>query len=347
MRSIDTPETQAQTSAAGPQPSPARILDTLMNSHYRADALKAAIDLDVFTALAEGCRTAETLAERCTASPRGMRTLCDFLVVNGFLQKNADEYQLTSDTRAFLDKRSRMYFGTVAQFVAGRHSAERSATVLDCVRKGSAVSDMSDRAEEWVTFANAMLPLAAPTAALVANILDVRTAGPIRVLDVAASHGEFGLAIARENPQARIVALDFGSVVIVAERRAREAGVAERYAVIEGSAFDVDLGGPYDIVLLPNFLHHFPAQTIEAFLRKVARALTGGGRVAIVEFVPNDDRVSPPVPAMFSLTMLTNTTGDAYTFTELEGMLRQAGFSDARSYPALPTPQTIIIARRS
>lgn len=317
-----------------------------MYSHYRADALKTAIDLEVFTGIAEGWRTAETLAERCAASPRGIRTLCDFLVVNGFLAKDNGEYDLTPDTMAFLDKRSATYCGTIAQFLAGRHTAQHSATMLQCVRKGTAVADMTDRVDEWVIFANAMVPMAAQSAAIMANILDVRNAGAIRVLDIAASHGEFGLAIARENPQARIVGLDFADVVAVARRRAREAGVEARYDVIEGSAFDVDFGGPYDIVLLPNFLHHFATAKIVALLGKVARALKDGGLVAIVEFVPDDGRVSPPAAAMFSMTMLTHAAGDAYTFVDLAGMLRRNGFVGTRSYPALPTPQTVVVSQR-
>src|SRR5690606_3390801 len=128
-----------------------------------------------------------------------------------------------------------------------------------------------------------------------------------------ASHGMYGLAFAEHNPAAQIVALDWAPVLQVARENAQAAGVAERFSTIAGNAFEVDLGSDYDVVLIPNFLHHFNADDCTKFLRRVHAALRPGGRVAIVEFVPNDDRVTPPEVATFSLIMLASTpAGDAY-----------------------------------
>jgi hypothetical protein len=134
-------------------------------------------------------------------------------------------------------------------------------------------------------------------------------------------------------------------VLKVAVENAAALGVSERYHTIPGSAFDVDLGGGYDLVLVPNFVHHFDPPTNVALLTKLRRAMTPGATLAMVEFVPNDDRVSPPFPASFSLQMLGATEGgDAYTFSDLDAMLAAAGFSDRRAQPLEPTPQTLITA---
>ena len=96
--------------------------------------------------------------------------------------------------------------------------------------------------------------------------------------------------------------------------------------MLPGSAFDVEFGGPYDVVLLTNFLHHFDKPTNVGLLKKVRAALKPGGRVATLEFVPNEDRVSPPMPAAFAMTMLTSTAdGDAYTLSELTRDVRRGG----------------------
>jgi SAM-dependent methyltransferase len=327
-------------------PTPARIFELLIFGHAKAEALKVAIDLEIFTAIAEGCTTAEALAKRCEASPRGIRTLCDFLVVNEFLTKANGHYALTRDTGAFLDKRAPTYFGSVAAFLASRNSAERYASLATCVRTGAPLTDATDDTERWVSFAQSMVPIAAPSAANVATLLDAESVGPIRVLDVAAGHGEFGLAFARRNPNAHVVALDFADVLAVARRRAAAEGFADRYETIAGSAFDVDLKGPYDVILVPNFVHHFEPEMVERFLKKAHAALKPGGRLVIVEFVVDEDRVSPPVPAMFSMTMLVNTHGDAYTFADLSALLHATGFAQTRRYPSPPTPQTIVLARR-
>ena len=87
-------------------------------------------------------------------------------------------------------------------------------------------------------------------------------------------------------------------------------------------------------------------QAASSFLKNVYAALKPGGRVAVLEFVPNPDRVSPPIPARFSLAMLTGTTGgDAYTFDELRQQLEGAGFRNLSAHE-LPTPQTILLAQK-
>ncbi len=184
----------------------------------------------------------------------------------------------------------------------------------------------------------------APMTAPLGNVVLDGLAGPVRVLDIAAGHGLFGIEVARQNPHAHIVALDWAPVLEVARGNAQKAGVADRFETLPGSAFDVDYGGPYDIVLLTNFLHHFDTATCVRLLRKVHAALKPGGRAATLEFVPNEDRVSPPMPASFSLTMLTTTeSGDAYTFRELEAMYREAGFDRIAAVPIPGSPHTVVM----
>jgi hypothetical protein len=111
-------------------------------------------------------------------------------------------------------------------------------------------------------------------------------------------------------------------------------GVAGRYHLLPGDAFETDFGSGYDLVLIPNFLHHFGPPTCTTFMRKVHSALEPGGRAAIAEFVPNSDRVAPPMPAAFSMMMLANTpSGDAYTFAELENISKDPGFARVELAP--------------
>jgi ubiquinone/menaquinone biosynthesis C-methylase UbiE len=168
----------------------------------------------------------------------------------------------------------------------------------------------------------------------------------MHVLDIAAGHGLFGIEIAKQNPQARVTGLDWAPVLRVALENARKAGVHDRYNMLPGSAFDVDYGGPYDAVLLTNFLHHFDKPTNVTLLKKVRASLLPGGRAATLEFVPNEDRVSPPMPAAFSMTMLASTAaGDAYTLSELTSMYTDAGFGDISAHPIPMSPHTVVMGR--
>lgn len=337
-----------ETSTAN-QPTPALLFDTI-NAHQRTEAIKAAIELNLFTAVAAGHRSGPAIAQACGASPRGTRILCDYLVIIGFLTKQADNYDLTPDSAMFLDKNSPAYMGTVIDFLLAPMLTDNFKDLAAAVRKGGSVSEEATIAPEnpiWVKFARAMAPMMALPSQLLAQLADPGADGKLKVLDIAAGHGLYGLAFAKRNPQAEITAVDWASVLEVAKENAQAAGVADRYQTKSGSAFDIDYGTGYDIVLLTNFLHHFDPPTCETLLRKVHAALAPGGRAVTLEFIPNPDRVSPPQAAAFSLQMLGGTpAGDAYTFAELEAMFRNAGFAQSEWHELPPTIERVVISKK-
>jgi ubiquinone/menaquinone biosynthesis C-methylase UbiE len=331
------------------QPSPELIFDTL-NAYQRTAALRGAIELDLFTAIGEGAATAADLAGKLKVPERGARILSDYLVVIGLLTKQGNRYGLTPDSAAFLDRRSPACMGSVVTFLNSPMLTDNFRDVAAVVRKGGAVhTDEGTMAPEhpvWVDFARAMVPMMGMPSEFIAGLVGSESGAKWKVLDIAAGHGMFGIAIARRNPNATIVGQDWPNVLEVALENAQRAGVADRYQTIPGSAFDADFGSGYDLVLLTNFLHHFDPPTCEKLLRKVHAALKPGGKAVTLEFVPNPDRVSPPTAATFSLMMLGSTPGgDAYTFSELDRMFRNAGFSGSEAH-TMAGPETVIVSAK-
>ena len=329
--------------------SPAYVFQSFA-AFQRTFALKAAIEIDLFTAVGAGAATPAEIARRCSASERGVRILADFLVVAGFLTKADGRYGLAPVAANFLDRASPACLASAIGFVASPPIMDGFGALTATVRSGrNAAGDHALEPEDpmWVEFARSMAPIARMTAEALANQLDAEGRGYGKVLDVAAGHGLFGIALARHDPAASIVALDWPNVLAVAAENARAAGVADRFRTLPGSALEVDLGGGYDTVLLTNFLHHFDVAGCESILRKVHRALAPGGRAVTVEFVPDESRVTPPDAAGFALVMLAMTpAGDAYTFAEYERMFRNAGFSGSELHQLLPSPQQVIVSRR-
>jgi ubiquinone/menaquinone biosynthesis C-methylase UbiE len=334
-----------------PGPSPASIFDTL-NAFQRTEALKAAVDLELFTHVAAGLQTAGQIAQACRASARGVRILADYLTIMGFLRKDGDRYALSPEAEVFLNRNSPAYMGGVLEFLLTPQIRECFGRLTEAVRKGgTAVSDegtVSPDNPVWVAFARAMVPMMRPQAELLVNLAGGSREQPLRVLDVAAGHGIFGITIARHYPKATVTALDWKAVLAVAAENAKQAGLADRYTLLPGSAFEVNWGGPYDVVLLTNFLHHFDVPTCESLAKKAYAALAPGGRVITLEFVPQPDRISPPPTAGFALTMLASTAhGDAYTFAEYEKMFAHAGFARSEFHPLPPTIQQAVVSYRS
>ena len=338
------------TASHGAKPTPERIFGTL-TAFQQTEALKAAIELDIFTKIGEGANEAPALAKAIGASERGTRMLADYMTVQGFLTKENGKYGLSPDSAIFLDRRSPAYMGTMANFLAAKSHFESFGQIAQAVRKGGSAVQGGDNTkpkdEFWVEFARSMAPLAVPSAEFIAGVMGAAEGKPCKVLDIAAGHGMFGITIARRNPNAKVVQLDWPAVLEVAKQNAQKFGVADRVTARPGSAFETDYGDGYDYVLVTNILHHFDPPTCETMLRRVHAALKPGGKAITLEFVPNEDRVSPPLAAAFSLIMLSNTdAGDAYTFSQFEKMFRNAGFAKTALHQVPDMPQQVLVSEK-
>jgi 2-polyprenyl-3-methyl-5-hydroxy-6-metoxy-1,4-benzoquinol methylase len=239
----------------------------------------------------------------------------------------------------------------MVNFLASPWSRKNFGGLTEAVRKGGTANVTGDHTkpheEVWVNFARSMAPLTIPSAEFIAGLAGTADAKPCRVLDIAAGHGMYGITVAKRNPNAQIVAVDWPAVLKVAGENAAKFGVAGRYATRPGSAFEVEFGEGYDFVLLTNIFHHFNVPTCERLMRRVQAALKPGGKAITLEFVPNEDRVTPPMAAAFSLVMLAGTdAGDAYTFSQYEKMFRNAGFAKTTLHPVPDMPQQVLVSEK-
>lgn len=330
-------------------PNPGIIFETFQ-MYQRSAAMKAAIELDLFTEIAKGHRRVEAISEALHAPARGVRILCDYLTIMGFLAKEGSEYSLTPEAALFLDRNSPAYFGGAARFLLDPQLTAPFWDLAQIVRTGRTTmageGTVSYDNPIWVEFAEAMGPMQFMAAQEIAGM--VAGDGELNVLDVAAGHGLFGIAIAQRNPKARVTALDWQNVLAVAAENAKKMGVADRHTLLAGDAFTVEFGGPYDMVLVTNFFHHFDMPTCEGLAGKILAAMKPGGRCVTLDFVPNDDRVSPPQSATFAMQMLGGTAaGDAYTFTEYKKMFEKAGFASSVAHTLSKSPGTLIVSTKA
>jgi len=184
------------------QPSPLLFFDTI-TAYQRTEALKAAIELDVFTAIGEGNQTTAALAQRCNASERGMRILCDYLVTIGFLLKEGSQYRLTPDSAVFLDRRSPACMTSSVIFLGSPQMTNKFQNLAGAVRKGGTLEGGGALEPEhpmWIEFAKGMAPLTALPAEMMARLAGAEKGEKWKVLDIAASHGMFGITFAKKIP---------------------------------------------------------------------------------------------------------------------------------------------------
>ena len=323
-------------------PDPAWLIEEF-RAFERSLALRTAIEMDLFTQISAGANTIRALASACRAAERGLRALCDYLTVQGHLAKRGTRYSLTLNSRLYLTTASPAYLGSAVKFLASDSAVTAFCSLRKTVERGSAASAKLD----WIEYAHSMAPLAQPIASFVASALKVKSAGPIQVLDLAAGHGLYGLAIAGQNRSAQIFALDSRKVLEIAIENARQAGAAERFHPIPGDAFQTRFGGPYDLILVANFAHHLDETENIRLFRKCRTALKPSGRFVLIDFIVNPDRISPAPDASFALTLLaTSEHGSIYTFQEFSKMLRAAGFHRVRRLNQRGLGRSILIASR-
>lgn len=326
-------------------PSPALIMSSLM-AHQVTHALIASIDLGVYTAIEGGASTVTELAAACGASEKGTRVLCDYLCVHGFLTKAEGRYANTPDSAAFLVKSSPAYLGAITEFLASPQLLASHADIATKVRDGGCRNHpLTDHSEEqvWERFASCMRPVVGRSAQAVADLLGEDDQA-WKVLDVASSHGLFGISVAAKHKNAQIYANDWPEVVVFSKASAERAGLGGRYHTMPGSAFEVDYGADFDVVLVPNFLHHFGAKANVEFLAKCRSALKPGGRIVVVEFVVEEDRLSPGWANTFAMQMLAATPeGDCYTQAELVAMLTEAGYANIEVHAEPHAPSRILV----
>ncbi|MBT4137508.1 MAG: methyltransferase domain-containing protein [Candidatus Latescibacteria bacterium] len=332
------------------EPTPNLFFETV-KAYQRTAALKSAIELGVFEAIAQDHTNATQLAKHCQSTERGINILCDYLTVKGFLNKSNNRYQLTPDSETFLNPKSTEYLGSAIDFLLSEPMLTAFQNLTTAVQKGGTAlpqeGTLAPDHPAWTAYAKGMAPVMKWPAQLLAEYLDPKADRPLNILDIAAGHALFGLAFAQRNTQATVTALDWPNVLTVAQTHAEEHDLLEQFKTLSGNAFETEFTETYDITILANILHHFNQDTCITLLKKVHNNLNQSGRVAILEFIPNNDRISPPEDASFALVMLATTPqGNVYTFDELNTMCLASGFSRTESHALGHGEQQVVIGHK-
>ncbi len=328
-------------------PSPLPLASEFWNI-WRSLALVAAIDLDLFTAIAEGKTTHSEIASRCGADQSAMRRLLDALVALGHLRRKGERYSLTPASAAYLVRGSELYRESSAEFERGL--IENWLTLPAVVRAGHPVARPDP--DRFMKFFPMLVRAIFPTSFVPAKAAAAALPAPARkrirnILDVAAGTGAWSSPFAQAIPDARVTVLDLPHVTPIARDYANRYGVGDRYDFIEGNLREVDLGTDrFDLVILGHIVHGEGAEWGRRLIEKSAATLRPRGMILIADFIPNDERTGPVLPMLFGLNMLLAAPGaDVFTMREYRQWLKGAGFKSIRTIK-VPSPSPLIVATK-
>jgi SAM-dependent methyltransferase len=310
----------------------------------------AAVTNNVFDSLESGPKTVAQISRETAVSERGLRAIMNALVGLDLLTKNRwGEYSLTPESEAFLLSNKP---GTLAGFfaMAGTHLVPDWLHLSEAVKTGvppKAVNQEGTGPEFFSVLVENIIPMSYPAAAAFGRALKLEKArGPVRVLDVAAGSGIWGIALAQQSPHVRVTAQDWAEMIPTTKRITKKFGVADRFSYVEGDVLEADFGKAYDIATLGHILHTEGEERSRKLLSRVFDALRPGGTITIGEWLVKDDRTGPLNGLIFAVNMLVHSErGDTFSFNEIKSWLQAAGFKKVRKLQA-PGPSPLILATK-
>jgi len=296
--------------------------------------IEAAINHGLFDALDESPQTAVQLARRARISERGATAVLNALVGLQLLTRKGTRYALSPESATFLVSTRSPFYGTFFYHMT-RQLIPKWLQLGKAVRTGKPVRTVNSHrggAKFFADFVESLFPLSFPAASALGEHLEISKAKqPIHVLDIAAGSGVWGIALAKQSPHVKLAAVDWPEVLRVTGRVARQHGLGKRLTKIPGDLLEVDYGNGHNIATLGHILHSEGRDRSQRLLKKVFKALSPGGTIAIMEFVVDSDRSGPPMGLLFAVNMLVNTkAGDTFSFKEMSSWLREAGFKNPR-----------------
>jgi ubiquinone/menaquinone biosynthesis C-methylase UbiE len=313
--------------------------------------ISAAVSNNVFNSLAGAAKTSGEVARETGASERGLRAIMNALVGLKLLTKDREHrYSLTPESDAFLVSNKpgaqAGFFGTVLP-----HLALKWTQLPEIVRQGRPTAAVNQEAEGTKFFSQLVeniIPMSYPAAQALAEHLKLSKAkNELRVLDLAAGSGIWGIALAQKSPRVRVTAVDWAGIIPTTKRITKRFGVAEQFEYVEGDLLETNFGTGFDVAILGHILHSEGEERSRQLLNKIFRVLKSGGTIAIAEQLVNDQRTAPTFALMFAVQMLVNTEqGDTFSFDEVKSWLEDAGFKRVRKLNA-PGPSPLILAAKS
>ena len=320
----------------------------LVGGFRPAKILMVATDLGMFDHLEE-FRTAAEIAAKIKADPRAVGIILNGLAALELVAKEGERFKNSELTSQFLVRGKEEYRGAIVRHLD--HTWWGWTDLEETVVRGHADMDKSERwvdrldsDEEWVReFIWGMHAIARDLAPQVPAKVDLT--GVQHLLDLGGGPATYAITFAQASPTIQATVFDLPQPITIAEENIRRNGLSERVNTMAGNFLKDDIGSGYDFIWISQILHSHTEEQCRLIIDKAVKAINPGGQVVIQDFFLNDDRVSPPEAAMFSVHMLAVTPGGrAYTHREVAAMMEQAGLNPPEH--KITSPRTSILIGR-
>ena len=333
-------------------PTPDTILQVGLG-FWSSKVLLSAVEMEVFTDLAKGPQSMESIRGRLGLHPRAARDFLDSLVALGFLVREGGHYSNTPATDTFLDKHKPSYVGGILE-MANQRLYGHWSHLTEGLRTG--LPQNETRGGGQPTF-EALYADPARLKSFLAAMTGISHGANMAIAakfpwssyktfaDAGAAQGDLATQIALANPHLTGVGFDLAEVGPIFEEYVEKYGVADRLRFAPGSFFEQPLPRA-DVILMGHILHDWGLDDKLMLIRKAYDAVPESGALIVYEAIIDDDRSRNAFGLMMSLNMLIETpAGFDYTGADCQGWMKEVGFRETR-VEHLVGPDSMVIGIR-
>jgi ketosteroid isomerase-like protein len=332
-RDVSTGRTVAPVATAAAEPTPERIMQVGLG-FWGSKALLSAVELGVFSELANGPLRARTLAERLRLHPRSYRDFLDALVALGMLERRGDVYANTVETDFLLDRSKPSYIGGLLEMMNARlYSAwggltEALRTGKPQNRPGNAnpFDELYSDPNGLQSFLQAMTGVSMGTAKVIARRFPWRRY--LTFVDIGTAQGATPVQIALAHGRLSGGGYDLPAVGPIFDAYVKSFGLGDRLRFYPGNFF-TDALPSADVLIMGHILHDWNLEEKKMLIAKAYAALPPGGALLVYEALIDDARRQNALGLLMSLNMLIETPGGFdYTGADCTGWIRAVGFRE-------------------
>jgi hypothetical protein len=314
---------------------------------WASKTLLSAVEMELFTELAQQPRDLESLQARLRLHPRSARDFLDVLVALGFLERADGKYRNTPATDLYLNKRKHSYIGGMLEMANHRlYGFWNNLTVA--LRSGKPQNEAKENLFDALyadpsrlkEFLAAMTGISRSANVAIAQNFDWKKYRT--VADIGTAQGDLVVQVIQANEHLRGIGFDLPEVAPVFEDHVTSHGLSERIRFTGGDFFKQPLPRA-DVLMMGHILHDWNLEEKMLLIRKAYEALPVGGALIVYESIIDDERCKNAFGLLMSLNMLIETPGGFdYTGADCSGWMKGAGFSATR-VEHLTGPDSMVI----
>ena len=299
----------------------------MITGYQRSRILLSAVELNVFDELAGGELSSDELAEKIGAVPDSLEKLLNVLASLSLLNKNNGKFSNTESSGKYLVKSSPSFLGGVMH---QNHLWDTWSKLSSVIKSSDAKKEgeINQRGSEWLkAFIAAMHARGISRAIAIKKLINFE--GVKKILDIGGGSGIFASTFIKDNPSMSAVVFDLPNVIPLTKEYIEKENMSDRISTLTGNYLHDHIGSGYDFIFLSAVIHSNSYDENALLIKKCASALNKNGKIAVLDYIMNDDRTIPLAGAIFAINMLVGTDeGTTYTEKEIIEWMSAAGINN-------------------